>query len=160
MSLKIIRFIITVSNWFYQPFKKYLPLDIFRYGFVGGMNLMLDTILYFAFYNFVFDQQIVDLHFVVMTPHIAAFVFVFPITFSTGFLLTKYLVFPESYLRGRVQLIRYAISVCGAIILHYYALKFFVEIVGLWATPSKILTIVPVTTYSFCVQKFFSFRGN
>ena len=159
MYKKIMYFIVVVSDWFYLPFKKYLPPDIFRYGFIGGMNMVLDTILYGILYNFVFHKNIVDFGFVAMSAHIAAMVFVFPITFTTGFLLNKHVAFQKSYLRRRIQLVRYAISVCGSIILTYLLLKFFVEVVGFWATPSKFLTTCLVTIYSFCMQKFFSFRS-
>ena len=156
-----IKHIITITaDLCYRPFKRYLAQDIFRYGFVGGMNMVLDVVLYGILYNFVFKQTIVDFGFVVMTAHIAAMVFVFPITFTTGFLLNKNIAFQKSYLRRRIQLFRYALSVCGSILLTYLLLKFFVEVAGFWATPSKFLTTVLVTVYSFCMQKFFSFRSS
>ena len=158
MLLKIKRFIIVISDWIYRPFKKYFPADVFRYGFVGGLNMALDTVLYGILYNFIFNKNIVDFGFVAMSAHVAAMVFVFPVTFTTGFLLNKYIAFQKSYLRSRTQLVRYALSICGSIILTYLLLKFFVEIANFWATPSKILTTCLVTIYSFCMQKFFSFR--
>ena len=158
MFKQTIHFILILSNWFYRPFRKYLPPDVFHYGFVGAMNMALDIVLYSILYNFVFRQATVDFGFVAMTAHIAAMVFVFPVTFATGFLLNKYIAFRQSHLRKRIQLVRYAISVAGSIVLTYLLLKFFVEIAGFWATPSKFLTTALVTVYSFCMQKFFSFR--
>ena len=160
MILSSIKYIISVTvDLFYRPFKRYIAQDIFRYGFVGGMNMALDLVLYYMLYNFVFNQNIVDFGFVAMSAHIAAMVFVFPVTFSTGFLLNKYIVFQKSYLRSRIQLIRYALVVLGSILLTYLLLKFFVEVAGFWATPSKFLTTILVTIYSFCMQKFFTFRS-
>jgi hypothetical protein len=46
------------------------------------------------------------LPFVVISPHIAAFLLAFIVSFPTGFLLMRFIVFQESALRGRVQLFR------------------------------------------------------
>lgn len=149
--------IITVADWFYTPFRKFIPQTIFRYGFTGGLNMVLDIFLYYIFYNFVFDRVNFDLGFVVISPHIAAFITVFPITFVTGFLLAKYITFTASTLHGAQQFIRYGISVAGSILLNYVLLKFFVEYCGLYATLSKIITTALVTVYSYFMQMYFSF---
>ncbi|MBN1925552.1 MAG: GtrA family protein [Prolixibacteraceae bacterium] len=150
--------ILKLIDLFYFPFLRFIPVETFRYGATGGMNTAFDIFLYFVFYNFVLDKKILDLGFVSISPHIAAFLFVFPITFSTGFLLAKYITFTQSMLRGRIQLFRYGVSVGGSILLNYFLLKFFVEIVGLWATSSKIITTFIVIVYSYIIQKHFSFR--
>jgi len=77
--------ILNVIAFFYKPFRKIIPPTFFRYGFSGGANMVFDWILYFVFYNFVFQKEIVDLGFIAFTPHIAAFIFKFPITLLTGF---------------------------------------------------------------------------
>ncbi|MCF8360678.1 MAG: GtrA family protein [Prolixibacteraceae bacterium] len=150
--------ILKLIDFFYFPFLRFIPVETFRYGATGGMNTAFDIFLYFIFYNFVLDKKILDLGIVSISPHIAAFLFVFPITFSTGFLLAKYITFTQSLLRGRIQLFRYGVSVGGSILLNYLLLKFFVEVVGLWATSSKIITTLIVIVYSYIIQKHFSFR--
>jgi putative flippase GtrA len=150
--------ILRLIDFFYFPFLRFIPVETFRYGATGGMNTAFDIFLYFIFYNFVLDKKVLDLGIVSISPHIAAFLFVFPITFSTGFLLAKYITFTQSLLRGRIQLFRYGVSVGGSIMLNYLLLKFFVEVVGLWATSSKIITTLIVTVYSYIIQKHFSFR--
>lgn len=153
--------IISTIDWFYSPFSKIISEETFRYGVTGGANTVLDIFLYFIFYNFVIDKQIIDLGFVSISPHIAAFLMVFPITFSTGFILAKYITFTQSEIKGRVQLIRYGVSVGGSIILNYLLLKLFVEVVGLYATLSKLLTTCVVILYSFIIQKYYTFQtGN
>ncbi len=152
------RIIISVADWFYKPFSKYISLVTFRYGFTGGLNTVFDIFLYFIFYNFVFDKKVIDLGFIAITPHIAAFLLVFPITFTTGFLLAKYVTFTQSDLRGRKQLFRYGVAVVGSIILNYVLLKFFVEVWDIWATVAKVLTTVIVVVYSYFMQKYFSFK--
>jgi hypothetical protein len=101
---------------------------------------------------------VVDLGFVAISPYIAAFVFVFPITFATGFLLAKYVTFLDSPLRGKVQLIRYGISVGGSIVLNYICLKIFVEYLLIWPTVSKMITTVIVVIYSYLIQRYFTFK--
>jgi putative flippase GtrA len=122
------------------------------------MNTAFDIFLYFVFYNYILQKQLIDFGFIAMTPHIAAFVFVFPITFSTGFLLAKYITFTQSQLRGRKQLFRYGLTVAGSILLHYVLLKFFVENLYFWPTIAKIVTVAIVVVYSYFAQKYFSFR--
>lgn len=150
--------IIQTVDYFYAPFQKYVPLETFRYAATGGFNTVLDISLYFIFYNFILDKQVIDLHVVSISPHIAAFLIVFPITFFTGFLLARYITFTSSEIRGRIQLIRYMISVSGSIFLNYVFLKFLVEFGGLWPTLSKIITTVIVVIYSYFVQKFYTFK--
>jgi putative flippase GtrA len=157
--MRIIRdIIISVIDWFHKPFKNYIPTETFRYAATGGVNTVFDILLYFIFYNYIFDKQIVDIGIVVMTPHIAAFVFVFPITFLTGFLLAKYVTFTRSFLRGRIQLFRYGLSVGGSVLLNYLLLKLFVESFGMYATIAKIATTLIVIIYSYIIQKHFTFR--
>lgn len=150
--------IIQTIDFFHTPFQEIIPLETFRYAATGGFNTALDISLYFVCYNFVLDKNIVDLKIVAISPYIAAFLIVFPITFLTGFLLAKYITFTNSEIRGRVQLIRYMISVSGSIFLNYVFLKILVEFCGFWPTLSKIITTAIVVIYSYFVQKFFTFK--
>lgn len=152
--------IVSVIDWFYQPFQKLISIETFRYGATGGLNTIFDIFLYFVFYNFVFQKQVVDLGLFSMSPHIAAFVFVFPITFSTGFLLAKFITFTASIMRGRVQLFRYGVSVGGSILLNYFFLKLFVEYFGCYATVAKVFTTIIVVVYSYVVQKHYTFKTS
>jgi putative flippase GtrA len=150
--------IIQVIDYFYNPFQKLIPLETFRYAATGGFNTVLDITLYFICYNFVVDKRVIDLQIVSISPHIAAFLIVFPITFFTGFLFAKFITFTSSPVQGRTQLIRYIISVSGSIFLNYFFLKVFVEFVGLWPTMAKVITTSIVVIYSYFAQKFFTFK--
>ncbi|HYQ58583.1 MAG TPA: GtrA family protein [Draconibacterium sp.] len=147
-----------IVDWFHFPFLQFLPREIFRYAATGGANTFLDISLYFVFYRYIIKMQIVELGFVAISPHIAAFLMVFPITFTTGFFLAKYVTFTSSELKGRIQLFRYLLTVGGSIFLNYIFLKFFVEYCGLYATLSKVITTLLVVIYSYMAQRFFSFR--
>ncbi|MBW8324172.1 MAG: GtrA family protein [Prolixibacteraceae bacterium] len=152
--------IIQIIDYFHTPFRKIIPRETFRYGATGGFNTLLDIFLYFICYNYILDKKIIDIQIVSVSPHIAAFLIVFPITFFTGFILAKYITFTNSEIRGRVQLIRYMISVSGSIFLNYIFLKVLVEFGGLWPTLAKIITTVIVVIYSYFAQKFFTFKTS
>jgi putative flippase GtrA len=145
-------------DFFYFPFLRFIPLEIFRYGVTGGVNTAFDIFLYFIFYRYILDRQILELGFVAISPHIAAFLLVFPVTFTTGFILAKYVTFTASEIRGKIQLFRYGVTVSAAILLNYVFLKFFVEYLGLYATLSKGLTTIIVVAFSYLSQRYFSFK--
>ncbi|MEZ5107099.1 MAG: GtrA family protein [Draconibacterium sp.] len=155
---KIQNLLVRVIDWFYFPFLRFIPLEIFRYAATGGFNTALDLFLYFICYKYILDKQIVELGFVAISPHIAAFLIVFPVTFATGFLFAKYITFTSSELKGRIQLFRYGITVAGSIFLNYIFLKLFVEYFGMFATLSKGITTIIVVIYSYILQRYFSFR--
>ncbi len=149
-----------IDFFYLKPLRNLLPLQTFRYAVCGGANMGLDLLLYFVLYNFVLDKQIVRIgNIVAVSPHIAAFLIVFPVTFFTGFWLNRHIAFHGSPLRGRVQLFRYLLSVGGSILLNYLCLKLFVEVIGLYPTPSKAVTTAISVVYSYTMQKYFSFRG-
>lgn len=147
-----------IIDFFYFPFLRFLPLDTYRYGVCGGANLVFDLFLYFVFYNFIFVKQNVDLGIVVLSPHIASLFFVFPITFTTGFLLNRYITFPESDLSWKVQIFRYFMVGMGALLLSYLLMKLLVDFLGFFPTPSRLVTIIVGVIYSYLLQKKFSFR--
>ena len=158
-SLKYIRnFILNVIDYFYNPFRNLIPLQTFRYAATGGFNTSLDIFLYFINYNFILKKHVLDLGFVSISPHIAAFLLVFPITFSTGFFLSKYVTFQESDLRGHIQFFRYIVTVGVCIFLNYIFLKLFVDVCGFYPTVSKLLTTGLVVIYSYFSQKHFTFK--
>jgi len=150
--------ILQVIDFFHRPFAKLIPLQTFRYLACGGGNTALDIVLYFIMYNFVLHQQMVHLPFVTLTPHIAALFMSLAITFPTGFLLSKYVVFSESNLRGRTQLFRYFMLVGACILLNYVFMKLFVEHLHIYPTISKIFTTFFVVCFSYLTQKKFTFK--
>ena len=155
---KIQNIIIQIIDWLYFPVLHFIPKEIFRYAVTGGANTFLDIFLYFIFYRYVLEMQVVNIGFIAISAHIAAFLIVFPITFTTGFLLAKYITFTASELIGRIQLFRYGVTVAGAIFLNYIFLKLFVDYFGLFATLSKFYTTIIVVIYSYLFQRYFSFK--
>jgi len=154
----LIRFIERFVLFFYPPFKRFMNEQTFKYAATGGMNTVLDIFLYFIFYNFVLKKENVDLGFYVISPHIAAFLMSFFFTFPIGFTLAKFISFPGSYLRKRIQLLRYGMTVVGSIVLNYIFIKLFVEKFGWYPTPSKIVTTLIAILFSYTAQKYFTFK--
>lgn len=132
-------------------------MQTFRYAACGGLNTSLDIIIFFISYNFVFHKEIVHVEGFAISPHIAAFMAAFCITFPVGFYLNRYVVFTESTLRGRIQLTRYFLLVLACIALNYMFLKLFVEQLHIYPTISKIITTIIVVTFSYFTQKHFTF---
>ena len=114
---------------------------------------------YFLLYNFVLDKELLDLGFIAVSPHVAAMLIVFPLTFFTGFWLNRHVAFRRSPLATGTQLFRYLLSVAGSVVVNYLFLKFFVELCGFWATPSQMMASLGTMVYSYLAAKYFTFRN-
>ena len=130
----------------------------FRYLACGGSNTILDLLIYYISYHYLLKEQPLPVFSIKIAPHIAAFMMSFSVSFPMGFALSKYLVFQESNLQGRVQLFRYAVLVMMCIILNYIFLKLFVEWCHIYPTPSKALTTAIVAVFSYVTQRKFTFK--
>jgi len=149
-----------VIDFFYPPFKKFMPVRFFRYLACGGFNVLLDWTLFFIFYNFILQKQVVDLGFIAFKPHIAAFLITFPITFFIGFYLSRNISFSGSQIHGKVQLFRYLIVAFSCLLINYICLKTFVDWMGIWPLPSKMITTIFTTIFSYLTQKHYTFQPH
>jgi putative flippase GtrA len=136
-----------------------MPLQTFRYAACGGGNTLLGLTLYFILVKLIFTHENVDMSFIVFKPHNAALFIASCTTFFCGFLLMKFVVFTSSVLRGRIQFFRYFLSFFSNLIINYFLLKLFVEILHLDAFLSQVITTVVIVTFSYFTQKHFSFRN-
>lgn len=152
------RIILQIIDFFYQPFARVMPRQTFRYLACGGGNTAMDILLYFICYNFVLQKEMIHLPFIDISAHIAALFMSMAVTFPTGFLLSKYVVFSESNLRGRVQLFRYFLLVGICILLNYFLMKLFVDRLHFYPTVGKIFTTALVVIFSYLTQKKFTFK--
>lgn len=143
---------------FYPPFKRLMPIQTFRYAACGGGNTLLGLAIYFVSFHFLFDKENFDLGFIVFKPHNAALFLSGFITFFVGFLLNKYVVFVTSNLRGRIQLFRYFIAFFVNLVINYFLLKLFVEVLHMDAFLSQLITTAIIITISYLTQKHFTFR--
>ena len=156
------RFITKIIDFFYLPFHRFIPEQLFRYAACGGGNMVLDWVLYFLIYNYGVGH---DLQYFTLcgfelciTPHILTLCIVFPITLLTGFWLNKYVTFTQSSLRGWRQFGRYILIVAVNLLVNYFGLKVCVELLGRYPTPSKMFITCITVAISFIGQKYYSFR--
>ena len=157
MSLASI--ITTAIDFFYvKPLRRVISQQVFRYLACGGTTAVLDAVWYYIIYHYIIRVSFVDLGFVVVSPHIAALCVVFPITFFTGFWLNRNVAFRVADLSSLPQLAKYGLTVVGSIALNYACMKLFVEVCGIWATPSKMLTTAVCAVYSFLAGRYFTFK--
>lgn len=152
------KLILNFIDFFYPLFKRLMPLQTFRYAACGGFNTVLDISLFFVSYNYIFKKQLVHFRNIVISPHIAAFMLAFSVTFPVGFYLSRYVVFSGSVLRGRVQLFRYFLLVLACIALNYMFIKMFVEQFHIYPTLAKVFTTLIVVSFSYLTQKHFTFK--
>src|SRR3990170_1548799 len=152
------KWVITLLDFLYLPFRKLIPLQTFRYIACGGGNTFLDIFLFFISYNFILNKQVVHLGPISISPHIMAFIISFAVSFPTGFYLNRNIVFTGSTLKGRVQLFRYLLLVIICIILNYVFIKLFVEQFHIYPTVAKILTTFIVISFSYITQRNFTFK--
>lgn len=157
---KIRALLLQLIDLFYPLFKKVMTLQMYRYAACGGGNTALNIVIYFITYNFVLSKEVLHLGPVAISPHIAAFLIAFCITFPIGFYLSMYVVFQGSYLKRLVQLFRYFMVALMCIVLNYVLLKFFVEGLHIYPTPSLMMTTGIVVLFSYFSQRYFSFRSN
>jgi len=132
----------------------------FRYLACGGGNTLLDIFIYFISYKFILQEQTLDLGFYAFKPHVAAlFISVF-ITFPIGFFMSKYVVFNDSSIKGRIQLFRYFMICMFNLALNYLLLKIFVEVLHIYPVLAQVFTIAIVVVFSYLAQRNFSFKAN
>jgi len=151
----IIRIIDSIHGLFFR----FVPLKTFRYGICGGGNVALNIFVYFISYNFLLKKQVLHVFpYLAISPHIAAFIIAFLVTFPIGFYLNLFVVFQEANMKRRIHLSRYfTVTIC-CILMNYILIKFFVESLDFYPTPSALLTTVIVTIFSYLVQRGFTFK--
>jgi putative flippase GtrA len=150
--------IIETIDFFYPPVKRLMPIQTFRYAACGGANTMLGLSLYFLLFNFVFKAQNVFIGIAVLKAHNAALFISGSITFCVGFLLNKFIVFTTSNLQGRIQLFRYFISFASNLVLNYFLLRLFIELLNIDEFLAQVISTAIIITISYLTQKYFSFK--
>jgi putative flippase GtrA len=152
------RFLLSVIDWFYPPFRRIMPIQTFRYAACGGGNTVLDIfIFWFSYKHILHETVVIHLPFYTLSTGSTAQLMAFCVSFPTGFFLMRNLVFPESNLRGRVQLFRYLLLVVVCLFLNLILIKFFSDFCHVWPPFAKVLATVFVVTFSYLTQKHFTF---
>ena len=74
--------------------------------------------------------------------------------------MSKYVVFNDSAMKGRVQLFRYFMVCMFNLALNYMLLKILVERMHLDAILAQVITVVIVVVFSYLAQRNFSFKAT
>ncbi len=150
--------ITSVLNFFYPLVRKFMPEQTYRYAACGAITTVLGLSAYYIGYEFLFARRNFDFGFFVFKPHMAALFLSFLVSLSVGFCFSKFIVFPGSDIKGRIQLFRYFITAVFNLLLNYVLLKLFVEIFFWNVMVSQVLTTCVIIVVSFLSQKYFSFK--
>ncbi len=143
------------------PFVKVIPKQTFRYIACGGTNTVLGLVLYSLVFVHVLHQAeyvhiIGDLQ---ITSRVAAWFVQFMFCLPVGFLLSSYVVFPESQIHGRVQLFRYIMSTLIFLLMSYVLTKMFAIVIPIVrADIANIFVALITTILSYLTQRFFTFK--
>jgi putative flippase GtrA len=148
-----------IDLFYVRPVRGLLSKQTFRYAVCGGVNLVLNWLLYALLYDVVLGFDYLDLGVVYISRHIAALAITFPITLITGYLLQSRISFKGSPLGDKVSSVRYLVTTLGSLAINYVCLKIFVEWAGLYAPAAQVITSLITIVYSYLLQKFWTFRG-
>jgi len=149
-----------VLDLFYPLVSKIFDRTTYYYAVCGVVNLILSWILFFIFYQYVFEKklwyfQAIDF---VFTPYSMSAFTCFVISFLVGFVLMKYVVFTESELKGRIQFFRYGISAVITGIANWILLKGFIEYFDFFPSIANVISTCIVVALSYLIQRNFTFR--
>lgn len=137
-----------------------MNLQTFRYAASGGGNTLLGLIIYTISYKYIFFEKEFHFGFYAFKGHIAALIASFFVTFPVGFFMSKYVVFSDSNMKGRIQLFRYFMICMFNLVLNYILLKLFVEKFNIYPVAAQVLTISIVIVFSYIAQRNFSFKAG
>ncbi|MBL0270597.1 MAG: GtrA family protein [Chitinophagaceae bacterium] len=152
-------FVLPIIDFFYPPFKKLMNLQTFRYAASGGGNTLLGLIVYYIGFKYIFAEKTFEFGFFAFKGHIAALALSFLVTFPVGFFMSKYVVFSDSNMKGRVQLFRYLMICLFNLALNYILLKVLVETLHIYPVLAQVLTICVVVLFSYIAQRNYSFKA-
>ena len=152
--------IIKILEWFYPFFKRLMPKQTFMYAACGGGNTLLGLAVFALSENVIFKKQLVHLPLVTLQSHKAAMVVSFLVSFPIGFYMAKYVVFSESTLRGRHQLVRYFSTALGSLVVNYINLTILVDMLHFYPTISQVINTIIVIAFSYLMQKYFAFGSS
>ncbi len=160
MLSQIRKGIVAFIDFFHKPFAKYIPTQTFRYIACGGTNTVLGLVFFSLVYNHIFKGH--SMHLIgdfALTDRVAALFVTFCFNVPFGFVLSSYIVFPESQIDTKVQFIRYTGAAVSFIGMAYVLTKFFA-----WALPavradvSNIFVNFITAIISYLSQRFYTFK--
>ena len=149
--------ILQLIDFFYPLFKRFMPLQTFRYAVCGSSNVVLSFLIFTGMFHLL-GRNVVDFGFYAFESYSLALAISCTIGFVIGFLLNKYIVFTASNLRGRIQLFRYFLSFLLNSIINYILLKMLVAKLGIYPVLAQVLVTAVMIVFSYFTQSYFTFK--
>ena len=137
-----------------------MSIQTFRYAASGGANTLLGFFVYFISYEYIFKGKEFHFDFYAFKAHSAALFTSFCVTFPIGFFMSKYVVFSDSTMKGRIQLFRYFMICLFNLALNFILLKILVEKAHIYPVLAQVLTTTIVILFSYLAQRHFSFKAS
>lgn len=159
MLSRVRHIVLAFIDFFHRPVAKWIPTQTFRYLACGGTNTVLNIFIQFLAINFVLHRQPVALwggH--KITPEVGAYAIAFCFSFPPGFIMSRYIVFPESNLQGRIQLFRYLLTTVTFIFISYVLVRFFAYVNPEHPTVSYTFVCIITAVMSYILQRTFTFK--
>ena len=153
--------IISIIDFLYPLFRRFMPLQTFRYAACGGFNVMLGFVLFTVLFHALAPLKVIRLGAGAFEPYSVSLFFSSAFVFCLGFLLNKFIVFTASNLRGRVQLFRYFLSFISNLAINYVLLKFLIVFLNFHPVLAQIIVTALLVVLSYFTQQYFTFKvGN
>ncbi len=118
----------------------------------------MGLLVYYVSFKYLFAEKVFHFGIYAFKGHIAALIVSFCVTFPVGFFMSKYVVFSDSNMKGRIQLFRYLMVCLFNLALNYLLLKIMVEKFNIYPVLAQVLTICIVVLFSYVAQRNYSFR--
>jgi putative flippase GtrA len=150
--------VLAIVDFFYPLFKKFMPLQTFRYAACGGVNMIFDIAVFTYINTYILQQNVVYIGSLAFKSYVIAFVISFCLTFPVGFYLSRYVVWQQTETKKRIQVFRYFVVVAACVGLNYILLNLFILEFHWWPIVSKLVTTVIVVLFSYLTQRSYSFR--
>jgi putative flippase GtrA len=150
--------VLAVVDFFYPLFKRFMPLQTFRYAACGGVNMIFDIAVFTYINTYILQQNVVHIGSLAFKSYVVAFVISFCLTFPVGFYLSRYVVWQQTETKKRIQVFRYFIVVAACVGLNYILLNLFILEFHWWPIVSKLVTTIIVVIFSYLTQRSYSFR--
>jgi len=151
--------ILAIVDFFYPLFKRFMPLQTYRYAACGGVNMIFDIAVFTYINTYMLQQKVVYMGPFAFKSYVVAFVISFCLTFPVGFYLSRYVVWQQTETKKRIQFFRYFLIVAACVGLNYILLNVFIQEFHWWPFVSKLVTTVIVVVFSYLTQRNFSFRA-
>lgn len=148
-----------IIDFCHIPFRRIIPIRTFRYIACGGVNTVLGLALYSIIFVHVLHQTDIIIAGHTIMARVAALFIGFCINTPIGFLLSSFIVFPESQIRGRVQAFRYLIATLIFLLLQYILTRVFAIIIPfVRADVANIFVSIITAILSYISQRLFTFK--